>query len=292
MARAGISDRRRPVPMASSTISPQAAARSTLGSGLQTMTKPRVSAPPSRAVALSEMPSRGARPRRSARIAVPGGPISSARTMVRLLPETARRWVRSVARNASCSSIGTREVSPTTSPGNSARASGASPSVASRSPARSLPAVRWRAVGCPMMCGGSPSGTRRTAAIRSLPGNGGASRTLSRSRVEGSRPSQEVGPVLLSRAAGAWLPAGSAAPAPLGLPRVSASRSPGSPGVGSRARSRTGVRAVVAAPSRVTTRVTSALSTTPGRGKRSPCTRGRDSRGSSVTSNSTVAYAY
>ncbi|EST22825.1 hypothetical protein M877_29040 [Streptomyces niveus NCIMB 11891] len=68
-------------------ISPHAAARSTLGSGRQTTTKASVRTPPSRAVERSEIPSRGASPRRSARSASPGGPMSRARTMVRLLPD-------------------------------------------------------------------------------------------------------------------------------------------------------------------------------------------------------------
>ena len=38
----------------------------------------------------------------------PGGPISRASTIVRLLPDTASRWVRSVASKASCRSGGTR----------------------------------------------------------------------------------------------------------------------------------------------------------------------------------------
>ncbi len=62
--------------------------------------------------------------------------------MVKFAPDTARVWVRSVSRNAWSSSGVTRAVSPTTSPGSSARASWGRSSVASRSPARSRPASR------------------------------------------------------------------------------------------------------------------------------------------------------
>ncbi len=240
-------------------MSPQAAARSTLGSGLHTTTKASVSAPPSSAVVRREMPRRGASPPRSARRALPGGPISRIRTIVRLLPDTARRCVRSVASKASCSSGRTREVSPTTRPGRSARASGARSSVASRSPALSPPAVRCTAVGGRTVSGNLPSGTRSTAAMRSPPPVGGASRAVSRSPVDGSnRCHRDAG----SRAG---------------------------------ATTRTGVRTVAAArsgPAARVTRVMSALSTTDLGIVWSPRTRGRVVRASEVTVSSTVTCAY
>lgn len=107
-------------------------------------------------------------------------------TTVRLDPETASRCSRSVARNASCRSGSTREVSPTTSPGSRALASGASPSVTSRSPARSRPAIRCAASGPPVTRGGvSPAGRSRATA-RSPP-CAGASRATTSTRAEGCR---------------------------------------------------------------------------------------------------------
>ena len=141
-ASAGSRERRRPVTSASRVIRPHAAARMTLGSGRHTTTKARVSNAPSTAVPRSGMPRRGARPRRSARWALPGGPMSTASMIMRFAPLTASRCVMSVARNAASRSAGSREVSPTTSPGSRPRASPSSPAVASRSPERRPPAVR------------------------------------------------------------------------------------------------------------------------------------------------------
>lgn len=106
-------------------------------------------------------------------------------TTVRLDPETASRCRRSVARKASWRSGGTLEVSPTTSPGSRALASGASPAVASRSPARNRPASRCARSGPPLTRGGvSPAG-RISATARSPP-RAGASRATTATRVEGS----------------------------------------------------------------------------------------------------------
>ncbi len=190
-ARAGSRLRRRPVPMASRVIRPHAAARSTLGSGRHTITKPSVIPPPSTAVSRSGMPSRAASPRRSAREARWAGPVRRSSRTARLPPDTASRCVRSVALKASSRSGGTREVSPTTSPGSSARASGASPSVASRSPARSRPAARWRAEGDATTRGRASLPTRTTAATRSSCRVGGASRPSTLSTVDGRIPSQD-----------------------------------------------------------------------------------------------------
>lgn len=184
-ARAGSRDLRRPVAMASKVTIPQAAARSTLGSGRHTTTKARVSTAPQRAVVRRDSPSRGARPPRSASWARAGGPISRNSTTVRLDPDTASRCTRSVARKASSRSGGTREVSPTTSPGSSARASGGRPSVASRSPARKAPATRCVRSGPPIRCGGLSPGTRSNATGRPPP-RAGVSRADTATRVEGS----------------------------------------------------------------------------------------------------------
>lgn len=90
--------------------------------------------------------------------------MSKASTMVRLEPLTAMRWVRSVARNASLRSSGTRPVSPTTRAGSNARASASNPSEAVRRPARSSPAIRWTRLGSPVTTGGPGRVGRRTAA--------------------------------------------------------------------------------------------------------------------------------
>ncbi|MET8785537.1 hypothetical protein [Streptomyces sp. NPDC004589] len=90
---------------------------------------------------------------------------------------------------ASSNSGVTREVSPTTSPGSSARASGPSPSVASRSPARNPPAQRCVPDGPPTTSGGAAPRTRSTAATGSPPDTGGTRRAVTRTRVEGSRAS-------------------------------------------------------------------------------------------------------
>lgn len=109
---------------------------------------------------------------------------------MKLPPLTASRCVRSVALNASSSSGVTREVSPTTSPGSSARASASSPSVACRRPSRNRPANRCGSDGCPTTSGGPLPRTRSTAAIRSPPDSAGASRAATRNRVDGSSDSQ------------------------------------------------------------------------------------------------------
>lgn len=110
--------------------------------------------------------------------------------IVRLLPDTASVCARSVALKASSSSGVIREVSPTTSPGSSARASAGSPSVASRSPARNRPANRWTPEGPSVTSGTACPRTRSTPAIRSPPTAAGADRAMTRSRVEGNNSSQ------------------------------------------------------------------------------------------------------
>ncbi len=201
------------------------------------------------------MPSAPASPRRSARAARWGGPVSSASSSVRLLPETASRCVMSVARNASSRSGGTREVSPTTSPGSSARASGDSPSVAVRSPARNRPASRWTELGSPMTRGG-PLPPRTTAASRSPSRSGGARRPCTRSRVDGSSRSQAA----RCRASG-------------------------------RTVTSTGARVFVDVPSGAVTLVASASTTTDTGASAAPRTRGRLSLGSLVTVTSAVVSA-
>ncbi len=167
------------------------------------------------------------------------------------------RCSMSVARNASSSSGGTREVSPTTSAGSSARASGESPSVAVRNPARSRPASRWTALGGPVTFGGPPL-TRTTAAMRSPSRSGGAKRPWTRRRVDGSSPSQAV----------------------RSLPDLGWTVT------------RTGVRLVVVVRSGPVARSASASRTTDAGASAAPRTRGRVSRGSPVTVTSAVASAY
>jgi hypothetical protein len=200
--------------------------------------------------------------------------------MVRLLPDTASKCVRSVASKASCRSGGIREVSPTTSPGSRARASGASPDVASRSPARRPPAVRCTVVGRLMIRGG-PSSALSTAANRSSAWSGGASRPPTCSRVEGS-----------SRCHGAADALDAPTP-PEALDPPNASDPPDALlGPTDGTMTRTGVRITVTAPPGAVTRVASASRTTDPAAIWSPRTRGRVGRGSEVSVNSTVTYAY
>lgn len=110
--------------------------------------------------------------------------------IVRLLPDTASVCARSVSLKASSSSGVIREVSPTTSPGSSARASPGSPSVASRSPARNRPANRWMRDGPSVTSGTVCPRTRSTPAMRSPPTAAGADLATTRSRVEGNNSSQ------------------------------------------------------------------------------------------------------
>ncbi len=175
---------------------PQAAARSTLGSGRHTTTK-AVPAPRRAARSSAGRYRDGAPAPALAAWASPGGPSSRASTIVKLAPDTASVCARSVSLNASSSSGVIRDVSPTTRPGSSARASAGSPSVASRSPARSRPASRCAPDGPATTSGASrPPRTRSTAAIRSPLVLGGADRAVTRSRVVGSRsqPARGAGP--------------------------------------------------------------------------------------------------
>ncbi len=228
-----------------------------------------------KAVVRSDRPRRGASPRRSARRARCGGPISSARTRVRLLPETASRWVRSVARKASARSGGTREVSPTTKPGSSARASGRSPSVASR--------MCIRDSGGPVRTGGASPSTRRTAATWSLADSGGAVRATTRMRVDGSSPRHGAdSPPRASSAgrspvSGAPLPCPLSSPVPLRCPWTTTS---------------VGVRPTVTAPSGAVTWTASAVNTSAGGVRWDPRTVGRVGCGSPVTTSSAVTRAY
>ncbi len=254
MASAGSSDLRRPVARASRATAPQTAARSTLGSGRLTTTNPSVSAPASSAVPRSESPRRGARPRRSARWARPGGPISSASRMVRLLPETASVCVRSVSLNASSRTGVIREVSPTTSPGRSARASSGRSSVASRSPALSRPASRCGPLGPATIRGPGRPRTRSTAAVGSAPVSAGASRPPTRNRVEGNKPSQASRARRASRTPAPAVPPAAAPPFRAALPYGA--------GMSASTTSSTGVRVRTFVPSVRATRRTSARAST------------------------------
>lgn len=116
--------------------------------------------------------------------------MSRASRIVRLLPETASVCARSVSLKASSNSGVMRAVSPTTSPGNNARASPGSPSVASRNPARNRPANRCALDASPTTSGPARSRTLNTAATRPPPTNGGATLAVTRTRVDGSSASQ------------------------------------------------------------------------------------------------------
>ena len=172
--------------------------------------------------------------------------------------------MRSVALNASSSSGVIREVSPTTRPGNSARASGSSPSVAARSPPRSLPrTAAWPTAARPPAAAPLPR-TRNTAAIRSPPPSGGTTRAVTRTRVDGRRESQ-----------------GEPCPAPVRPPRAPASTI-----------SSTGVSGLRHRPVRLLDPSDLGVEQDGGREPRDPGDPGSGSRGSEVTSTSAVTWAY
>lgn len=158
---AGTPAARRPRHRPTSPTAVMAAARTTLGSGLASTTKP--------ATAAAATPSRG--PRRSLRRASSTAPP----TMARLAPLTAVRWVRPEARIAASRSSASALVSPTTSPGRSPATSGWSPPTASRSPSRNGCAARHQAAGRSRTSGavvgwssataGSPGSVARTRAV-------------------------------------------------------------------------------------------------------------------------------
>ena len=147
-----------------SPIAPIAAARTTLGSGLASTTKPARASSASSGLAHRGMPTRTHRPR------------TSPTTTATLLPLTAVRWVMPVARIASVRSGGVRLVSPMTSPGSRPRGSAGAPSTAPRSPARRCSAADATAPG-----GATTVNVPVTAmpATRSSPGSVGRSRPVS-----------------------------------------------------------------------------------------------------------------
>lgn len=252
-ARAGSSERRRPVAMASRAMPPHTEARSTLGPGRQRVMKPSTSTPPRIAVVRSGRRSKAASPPRSAREAVCGVPMSTIRMIERWAPLTTSRCVMSTACTAARSSGVSREVSPTTRAGSIARGSSGSPSVAVRSPARSRPAIRCAVSGPERRCGGAEASALSTAVNSPpRPSSGGTARAFTRSWEEGSRASQGSG-------------------------------------CGAGTMTRTGLRTFVSRPSVVTTRVTRPVSMT-GRGP--PWGRGAASRGSLVSVSSAVTRAW
>ncbi len=185
--------------------------------------------------------------------------------------------MRSVASKASSSSGVTREVSPTTSPGSSARASASRPSVAFRSPSRSLPANRCGPDGAPTTSGGALPRTRSTAAMSSPSDRAGTTRAATRSRVDGSSDSQGERPPVSRDAPRPGRP-----PNPRGAPRRERASTITS----------TGVRVASTVPSAWVTRVTSASNSRAVGATWSPLIRGRVSRGSEVISTSAVTSAY
>ncbi len=102
--------RRRPwVPMPSRATDPITAARRTLGSGRASSTNPRTPSTPTTTRPLARTPAQ-----RASRSSDPT-------TRVRLVPETASRWVSPEVRKASVSSSGIRASSPSTRAGTSVR---------------------------------------------------------------------------------------------------------------------------------------------------------------------------
>ena len=153
-ASAGTAVRSRPSARASSTMAPIAAARSTLGDGRASTTKPRSAA------ALSAAATRGsARSRRRS-------PSTAPATIARLLPETAVRWLSPAARKSSRSSAGRLRVSPTASPGSRAAGASGRTAAALRRPSRSVPAAVCHQGARPTSRG--PPRTLSTATVRSL----------------------------------------------------------------------------------------------------------------------------
>ena len=153
-------DRLRP----SSPMAPIAAARTTLGSGRASTTKPA-----------SASPASTGRSRRGSPRTAPS-PRTIPTTTATFEPLTAVRCVIPVARIAAVRSSGVRLVSPMTRPGSRPRASAGASSTAARRPARSRSAPAATAPG-----GATTWGMPATAstATRSSPGSAGPSRPRS-----------------------------------------------------------------------------------------------------------------
>ncbi|MNW56377.1 hypothetical protein D3C74_340880 [compost metagenome] len=160
-ASAGTAREGRPSPIPTSPTTPMAAARSTLGSGWTSSTNPAMTAP----VTPMRTP-RGAR-------ASAHSAVTVATTIAKWPPETAVTCVRPVVLRAASSSSSMREVSPTATPGSSARASAGRPSEAVSRSARSTPTTPSAREGGAVTTGG-PLATR-VATVRS-PGPAGRSR--------------------------------------------------------------------------------------------------------------------
>ena len=116
--------------MPSSATEPIAAARSTLGSGRASSTNPATPSTPTTSRPRARTPAQRATTSRK--------PTTS----VRLVPETAARWVSPQVRKSSTTSSDICWSSPTTRAGTSARESGGAPATAARIPARTRAAPR------------------------------------------------------------------------------------------------------------------------------------------------------
>lgn len=161
-ASAGIADRPRPAPIAMRATAPITAARTTLGDGRASMTKPTSTAP-----ATTEDRRGSLRRRRSAASAAP---VSNAR----LAPDTATRCVNPEARKSSSTWVLSALVSPIERPGRSPASAGPTVLVAAaRRPERRPPAADCHHGGAPTSC--ATPRTRSTAIVRSVR-SGGASR--------------------------------------------------------------------------------------------------------------------
>ena len=169
--------RRRPWwPIPISPTAPMAAARTTLGSVRARSTKPTTPSAPTTA---------------SPRARTPAQRASSSiepTTRVRLVPETASRWVSPEVRKSSLSASGIAASSPSTRAGTSARGPGGWWATASRIEARRRSAERRNGPGCSMTVGG-PRGLSTPA--RSLVRDR-CSRPLSLSREPRSRRCQRL----------------------------------------------------------------------------------------------------
>ena len=173
--------RRPPRVSARTPTIPVTVARRTLGSGRASTRKPRIASSPTAGTARARKPAH-----RAAKSAATA-------TKATLLPETATRWVSPVVLQSSARSGGSREVSPSTSPGSRPRSSGGRTAAARASPPRSRAATRCSVDGGPVREGGPRAAT--TAARSRSPGRGASSRPVTSTCWLGTRCAHpRVGP--------------------------------------------------------------------------------------------------
>ncbi len=173
---------RAPKPSAATPTAPIAAARTTLGSGRASSTKATIESAPSTQSPRRRMPT--ARPTA----------ITTASTIVRLVPETAMRWVSPLRRKSSSTLSLTRPSSPSTRAGTSASGSSPTGVTAWRTPSRTRSEASHHQVA-------RSAGPRRTTSITAASSDAseGASRPMATNRRPTTRSSASP-----SRNAVAW----------------------------------------------------------------------------------------